>query len=36
MVLDIFAESITSDGSKGEKIPSAESKGLSIIHTHVL
>lgn len=33
VVLDIFAESINSDGSKGEKISSAESTGLSIFHT---
>ena len=32
VVLDIFAESINSDGSKGEKISSAESTGLSIFH----
>ncbi|KAL6596635.1 hypothetical protein ACP70R_047278 [Stipagrostis hirtigluma subsp. patula] len=30
VVLDIFAESITSDGSKGEKIPSAESTGFHL------
>ncbi|KAL5225224.1 hypothetical protein ABZP36_011863 [Zizania latifolia] len=30
VVLDIFAESITSDGSKGEKISSAESKGFHL------
>ncbi|KAG8075760.1 hypothetical protein GUJ93_ZPchr0006g42807 [Zizania palustris] len=30
VVLDIFAESISSDGSKGEKIPSAESKGFHL------
>lgn len=33
MVLDIFAESINSDGSKGEKLSSAESTGLSVFHT---
>ena len=33
MVLDIFAESINSDGSKGEKISSAESTGMPIFHT---
>lgn len=30
MVLDILAETITTDGSKGEKIPSAESTGLFV------
>ncbi|AQK38857.1 Trigger factor-like protein TIG Chloroplastic [Zea mays] len=33
VVLDIFAESINNDGSRGEKISSAESTGLSIFHT---
>jgi hypothetical protein len=32
VVLDIFADSINSDGSKGEKISSAESTGLSILN----
>lgn len=30
VVIDILAETITTDGSKGEKIPSAESTGLFI------
>jgi trigger factor len=35
VVLDIFAENIKSDGSKGEKISSAESTGLLIFFIHL-